>query len=374
MRDLDQLRSDPTGRRFLEEALTFDDPALFLTSLTSPAAADGLSTEHRVYAHQQVYLDYRASVVAKFQTLRTLSDLSPDLRTDFLWIDTDRSGSDKLSLRLYLDGRHGAIPVRLAPSGCESREPRFVATDPLRLCQGVDHMESIIGSIPPASAAALMRLRRLRPLIEAGGTLADLNRRVSDFLLQEVLAFRPHPVLVSELTASGTLTPALNAILNQLPEFVATFNERIGMLRSADIDPKVSPLPEDYLPFFVAAPGDRRRLRPRLVRDGGMHLACVIDGMGGTHCYPLGREELSVDQLVGQVDYSPDVTLPILVNEHYSGMVCGKSSALYLLVFADVMRKVLGMAPIPVLVPAHWDVFPGAFDSLVAAYLDGRTV
>ena len=358
--------------------MTFDDPVVFTGCLKAPAnrsdGGGGLSRERPVYAHQQVYLDYRASVVAKIRVLRTLRDVSSDIRPDFLWIDTDRSGSDKLSLRLYLAGRHGGVPVRLAPVGCEQSEPRFIVTDATRLAEAADRLARIIRSAPGDSGTRLARFEKLRPLIEAGGTLAELSRRLSDFLLDETMWFRPRPVPVSDLIASGELTPALETILNRLPEFVATFNERIRALQALDIEPQVRPLAEDYLPLFMTCPGDGRRLRLRLVRDGDVQLACAVDSTGTPHCYELGRSELSVAELDRQVRWSPDVTLPVLVNDRFSGMVGGRNSALYMLVLREVMRKVLDMAPVPLLVPSDWDVFPGAFDSLFEAYLDGRSV
>ncbi len=358
--------------------MTFDDPAAFLGCLQAPAnrqnEGGALSRERPVYTHQQVYLDYRGSVVAKIAALRTLRDISADIRPDFLWIDTDRAGSDKLSLRLYLAGQHGGVPVRLAPAGSDQSEPRFVVMDPARFAEAADRLERVIRSAPGASAARLARFKKLRQAVEAGGTLADFSRRLTDFLLDATLAFRPQPVLVSGLIAAGELTGALEAILNRLPDFVATFNERIRALEALDIDPKVRPLADDYLPLFMTSAEDGRRLRLRLVRDGGTHLACAVDADGRQRCYELGRRELSMRQLDDYVRWSPDVTLPMLVNDRYSGMVGGKSSALYMLVFGEVMRKVLGMAPVPVLVPSNWDVFPGAFDSLFEAYLDGRSV
>ena len=367
VRDLALLRSQE--RSFLESERTFDDAARFVASLSASGAG-----EPAVYAHQQVYLDYRGSVVAKILALRTLGALSPGIRTDFVWIDTDRCGSDKLSLRLYLESRRGAVPVRLAPAGCEDRETRFVHTDAVRLRQGADHVAGVVQSTPRVGSLRLSRWNQLRPLVEAGGTLADVSRRLTDAMLGRVLGFVPRPVLVSDLAASGDLNRALSTILNRLPEFVATYNARIETLRARDIDPRVKPLADDYLPLFITTPGDQRRTRLRLVRDGRVHLACAVDRAGRSWCYELGRRELSLEGLFGHVDFAPDVTLPIQLNDRYSGVVCGKSSALYLLVFNEVMRKVLDMKPVPILVPPSWDVFPGAYDSLLAAYLDGRRV
>jgi hypothetical protein len=375
VRGLDDLQSTPAGRRLLADEMTFVDPVVFINSLKVPARQEEGSAPCRpVYVHQQVYLDYRASVVAKVALLRTLSDLASDLRPDFLWIDTDRAGSDKLSLRLYLAGRQGGVPVRLAPPGCEPCEPRFIATDPGRLADAADRMERIIRSAPEASGVRLSRFERLRPLIAAGGTLAELSRRLTDFLFDETMAFRPCPALVSELAAAGALQPALDMLLNRLPAFIARFNERIAALQALDIDPHVRPLAEDYLPLFMSSPADDRRLRLRLVRDGGVQLACATDQDGKSYRYELGKGDVSVAALDGQVRWSPDVTLPVLVNDRYSGMVGGKSSALYMLVLRATMLKVLDMTPVPLLVPTAWNVFGGAFDSLLEAYLDGRSV
>lgn len=377
MRTLEILQSTAAGRRFLEQEMTFDDPVAFLDSLQAPAYLHRqatLSAQRPVYVHQQVYLDYPASVVAKIGALRSLRDISSDICPEFLWIDTDRSGSDKLSLRVYLAGQHGRVPVRLAPAGCDQSEPRFIPMDPVRLAAAADRLERIIRSAPGTSGLRLDRFRKLRQFFEVGGTLAELSRGLTDFILDETMSFRPRPVLVSGLIASGELTPALEAILNRIPEFIATFNERIRNLQTLDIDPKIKPLADDYLPLFMTCPEDGRRVRLRLVRDGGMYFACAVDSKGGRCCYELGRHELSMAQLDERVRWSPDVMLPMLVNDRYSGMVGGKSSALYMLVCRDVMQKVLGMAPVPLLVPSNWDVFPGAFDSLLDAYLDGRSV
>lgn len=50
------------------------------------------------------------------------------------------------------------------------------------------------------------------------------------------------------------------------------------------------------------------------------------------------------------------------------------SSALYMLVFRDVMLKIMETPPHPVLVPNQWDVIPGCHDSLLVAYLKGVAI
>ncbi len=359
--------------------MTFVDPVVFLRHLRPPRARSENEDAHHaqdwpVYAHQQVYLDYRSSVVAKIKALRDLRDRSPHVQPDFIWIDTDRAGSDKLGLRLYLPAKHGKAAVRLAPSGCERLEPRFIQMDLARLGDAINRMEQLIRQMPDNSNAELNRFERLRPLLNTSGTLANLSREFTDFLLAETLSFQPRPVLVSSLIASGELRPGLEKILNRQREFVDAFNARIRALQSLDVAPQVKPLPQDYLPLFMSCPRDGRRLRLRLDRVGKTYFACAADSAGGQHRYELGQTNLTMEQLDRHVRWSPDVTLPMLVNDRYSGMVAGKSSALYMLVFRDVMQKVMDTIPLPVLVPANWDVFPDAFDSLVDAYLTGRSL
>jgi hypothetical protein len=266
------------------------------------------------------------------------------------------------------------VPVRLAPTGCERMEPRFIRMDAARLRHSVDRIAQLIRQMPGNGKVGLARFERLRPFLEGGDTLADFSRKLTDLLLAETLSFQPRPVLVSALIASGALTAALETILNRQPDFVAVFNERIRTLQSLGIAPQVKPLPEDYLPLFMPCPIDGSRLRLRLGRAGATYFASATDSGGTEHRYELGHSVLTIDQLDRQVRWSPDVTLPVLVNGRYSGMVAGKSSALYMLVFRDVMRKVMDAMPPPVLVPADWDMFPGAFDSLIGAYLSGRTL
>lgn len=366
MRGLDALLATSEGRRFLAEQGTYDDPETFVGHLRPPAGESGGALP--VYVHQQVYLDYRSSVVAKVLALRQLAAGSAAVRPEFLWIDTDRAGSDKLTLRLYLDGPRGPVAVRLAPARCEQREPRAIALDAGRLAEGLRRLERLILARPDGETA-LARFERLRPLLTADGSLADLSRRLTDAVFEATLDFRPQPVRVSGLIADGSLAQPLAMLLEQRSAFIAAVNARIAALRALDIDPHLQPLAEDYLPLFITSPADGRRLRLRFVQDGRLALAFAVDPAGRQYRYPL--RSLSPAALEGRVGWSPDVTLPLLVARRYSGLVAGRSSALYMLVLGDALRRVLGQAPLPVLVPTAEKVFAGAFDSLFAAHLDG---
>lgn len=367
MRSLADLLSTPAGRALLAEAGSFDDPDAFLRALRPPSDGTGGLP---VFVHQQVYLDYRASVVAKVLALRDLHRRDAATVPEFLWIDTDRAGSDKLSLRLYLESPAGAVAVRLAPPGCERREPRAIRLDAGRLSSAVARIEATLRA-GPGGAERLRRFADLKPLLTAAGSLADLSRRLSAALFTAVLDFEPRPLLVSALIAEGTLTPLLDRIVDRQPAFVAAVNDRIAALRAGDVDPHLKPLPADWLPLFMTGPADGRRLRLRLERDGGLPLAVAADSDGTRHRFPLDR---GLAALGDRLRWSPDVVLPLLLNRRSSGLVAGRSSALYLLVLQPAAEAVLGLRPLPVLVPREWDIFTGAFDSLFAACLDGRRV
>ena len=377
MRGLMALRATRAGRALLEQELIFDDPDEFSALLRPPRfvnAAQFSRHDLPVYVHQQPYLDFRSSVVAKLLALRDLDDRVLNMRSDFIWIDTDRAASDKLGLRLYLPGPHGKVAVRFAPGGCDRHESRFIALDRDRIHEALNRMRQVVSQMPNDRKISLKQFERLKPVLETEGTLADLSLAIAGFLFAEVLSFEPRPVRVSNLIASRSFHTALETILNRQRRFVDAVNARIRHLCAMDVDPQVKPLPADYLPLFMTCPVDSRRLRLRLERDGKTKLACATDSSGREHRLEFGQQGLTLEALDQNAQWSPDISLPMLVNYHYSGMVAGKSSALYMLVFNTAMQEVLSMAPCPVLVPPDFEVFPGQFDSLLYAYLSGNRI
>jgi hypothetical protein len=94
---------------------------------------------------------------------------------------------------------------------------------------------------------------------------------------------------------------------------------------------------------------------------------------GTEHRFHLGSTALSADEVTITGRWSPDVTLPALLNDLFSGVVVGQSSGLYGLVLNELVSKVLGGTPIPMLVPENLgkvlaEEAPG---SLVYDYLTG---
>jgi hypothetical protein len=199
-----------------------------------------------------------------------------------------------------------------------------------------------------------MRIRQLQDSLQASSvkTLAEANLALSSVMLRGSLGFAPPSMLVSQAEGSGLLEPALNDVLSGIDDVVAVFNAEVAALVSADIDPCVHALPEDYLPLHFSCPEDglRRRLAHR--REGADHLAVATCRCGTSYRFHLGAHRLSIAELAATGRWSVDVCLPLFVDGLVSGMVVGRSSASYGLVLNQVATKVLGISPVPLLVPA----------------------
>ena len=68
--------------------------------------------------------------------------------------------------------------------------------------------------------------------------------------------------------------------------------------------------------------------------------------------------------------------MPAFFNDFVSGYVAGKSSALYLLIINDVLQRVLGKTPVPILVPeslGQSNTTPDQVDSLLFSYFNNET-
>ena len=194
------------------------------------------------------------------------------------------------------------------------------------------------------------------------------------WLLREQLAFSPPSAFVSTLAARRLLARTLNDALGAIADVVRVFNHAARELIAADVDPQVRPLPPDYLPLNYSCErcGARRRLR--LERDGADHFAAATCSCGARRQFHLGARTLSLAELEATERWSPDVTLPLYLNDLVSGVVVGRSSVLYGLVLDAVLVHALGRSPIPMLLPADLaDALEarGEADSFLYDYLVG---
>lgn len=377
MRTLPDLLADAAGRELLLESGIHGDPATFLAALATPARrADGAADAPcPIHVHQQPSPDYRRSVVAKLAAAESLRRDRPGcVSVTFVLIDTDRAASSKAATRIAWRDAHGhRRMLKVTPAGTDALEFRHLLVEPPRLARIAAMLEAHVRQSPGDRAAALARLELVRPLLAPAEpmTLGRYAATLGGFLLDAHLGARPRPLMVSGLADAGALGPALSAIMAALDAFVAAFNARVAALQAADVATAVAALPDDYLPLFYSCPVDGARLRLRRRRIGGDLHAVAESRAGRRYAFPLGDRGTSLDALFAAGRWSPDVTLPILLNDRFSGMVAGRSSALYCMVLGATMRTVLTMKPIPVFAPAIPPADAARPDGLLQAWLTG---
>jgi hypothetical protein len=182
------------------------------------------------------------------------------------------------------------------------------------------------------------------------GTLAGAGRSVASFLLARSVEFDAPGVFVSELARWGLLTDRVSVAVARVDDLVIVFNAALESLVARDVDPMVRPLGEDYLPLHYSCPVDGTRQRLRREHRGADRFAVTSCVCGRDYRFPLGGSP-PLGDLLATDRWSVDVTIPLYLNGLASGVVAGQSSALYGLVLNEVVEKVLGEPPIPVLVP-----------------------
>jgi hypothetical protein len=358
MRSVADLLREDAGRQLLADRGVFCDAEEFVRRLRTPTdgalvRALALGSSYPVYVHQQTQVDYPGSVASKFRAavaLQNHRDVSPIA----LWIDTDRAKTASSTIVIW-SGRE-EFRRRLVPHRLRDIETRFIALD-------VDHVRAALTALCdwldlrlPSPSRITMRIR-LSKLVDSLAvptvqTLAEANLAISSLTLRELLGFAPPSILVSRAAGTGMLEPAVDGVLNEIDDFIAVFNTQVAALISADIDPCVHALPDDYLPLHFSCPRDGLRRRLARHREGADHLAVAACRCGTTYRFHLGAHRLSVAELAATGRWSVDVCLPLFVDRLVSGMVVGRSSASYGLVLNQVATTVLGTSPVPMLVPA----------------------
>jgi hypothetical protein len=353
VRALAELMRSSDGGAFLEGHGVFLSEEEFVSRLRPPVRDDlrdvvDLAPGTPVYAAHQLQCDYAPSVTAK---LRTVSEVGRHqaVAPVALWLDMDRTGSNKLSTTIVWPDGGG---VRLAPQRFKEREPRFVPVERSRLEEVAAQLEVWARAADDRGAG-----ERHRPLTEAllageVATLAEANFRLTSAVLRERLRWEVPSVLISDIAGRDLLTAALNAAVAELEGFVAVFNAAVDALATADVDPQVRHLAEDYLPlrYSCSSCGARCTLVHR--RHGADHVAeTTCRSCGTEHRFHLGAGTPSADEVIATGRWSTDVSLPAYLNDLVGGVVVGRSSALYGLVLNEVVTQVLESTPVPMLIP-----------------------
>ena len=334
----------------------------------------GASGKKLICSGQQLYIDYHRSVISKIRTLQEF-EVEPDLFPFFLWMDTDRSGSDNLITKFGWPEDSKKGPIRITPSGVKDIELRFVQLDAAQLRSAISKLETHLRQSNVIRKSAKLKYQELRAFFddERVGLLSDFNYQVTHFLLKKQLGYSPNAVILSEAINRGLITEEVNLVINQLDEVIKVFNASIRSMQEMDIDPQVEIRHQDYLPLFYSCSTDNIRLRLQHVVETGDHFATCTCRCGRTYRFMLGQNTLSISEIASTQRWSPDVLMPAFFNDYVSGYVAGKSSALYLMIINDVLRQVLGKAPVPILVPESLGNLipdPNQVDSLLYDYLN----
>ncbi|HEX9766480.1 MAG TPA: hypothetical protein VGA36_06930 [Nitriliruptorales bacterium] len=380
MRSIADLIGSGEGRHFLEERGVFLDQHGFLDAMAPPARDDlhramGLGESVRTtYVGQQIQCDYAWSVTAKFRMLRDLAADATDVVPLSLPLDMDRAGSSKWSTTLTWPSDLEPLTARLIPHRLSEVEARFAPVDESRLHEVGETVGTWVSSWASAGRAdedLQARYGRFAAALADAGprTLAEVNLDLTSWLLREGLDFEPRTMAVSELAVGGLLQDQLGRVVANIDDVVTVFNEAVDELVTADIDPQVRPRAPDYLPLRYSCPQDgKRRALVRERRGADDFAVANCSDCGTEYRFHLGSGDSSIDDVVATDRWSTDVTLPMYVNDLVSGVVAGQSTALYGLVLNQVIAKVLGGSPVPVLVPRDVGEAPdGAVDSLFFA-------
>jgi hypothetical protein len=361
MQSLNELMKSERGLDFLRERGIFVDSAAFVRSLKVPARASltdllGVRPDcHLVYVGQQACSDYEQSTVRKFEAARDLGRHN-DVVVTMLWHDMYQADAERFGTRILLQGGSKVRGVWLVPRAMGIGEPWLIPVDRVRLQDAMQEFRSWVDNAPCAdrpAARARVKLIADDVLSDDVATLGQVTGAIASRLLREQLGFSPPSTSASTMVTQGLMTDALNDFLANIDAVVTVFNAAVENLIALGVDPQVKQISADYLPLHYSCPHDGIRLRLAHERSGSDHFAVATCRCRTQHRFHLGSGAISLGELQSAGRWSPDVSMPVYHNDIASGWVAGRSTALYGLVFNEVLKKVLGREPIPALVPAR---------------------
>ncbi|MEW5958654.1 MAG: hypothetical protein AB1801_13060 [Chloroflexota bacterium] len=378
MQALTDFLNSARGRHFLESNGVFIDRSAFEEQLQLPAKSDlagqlNQPNKKLICSGQQIYVDYRRSVLSKIEVLQDMAQ-HDGLFGFFLWVDTDRSGSDNLITKFAWPNFSKKGPITIMPARTREIESRFVELDNAVLMSAIDKLETYLRQYAQPKPGAKERFMRLRSLFvdENHHTLSAFNLRLTNFLLADVYGYTPLALMLSDMLTRPAIIAELELFVNNLEPVVAGFNEAVEAISRQGLDPQVTPLDEHYFPLFLSCEVDNQRLRLYHSTEGDEHFAGGRCRCGQTYKFYLGRQELSLAEIIQTGRWSPDVCFPIFFNDRVSGFVAGKSSGVYLMVLNAVMRRALDKTPVPILLPPGLGTAAASLDepdSLIYTYM-----
>lgn len=381
MLKISDLLSSRRGRYYLERNQVYLEKNSFIKELKPPREPGilhllGINTESQVvYMGQQIYADYHFSTMAKIFLLRSLASLENSVVTPLLlWSDTDRAGSDKLMTCIQWPAYPNPITITLAAPGMKNMELRYVTTTPPILSKAFDRLATCLQT-KNADLSSKQRLRHIRHEFTTfdSVSLCDVNHHLTGIFLKGHMAFSPNDVFVSRILDSGLLENKIDQILNRICDFIVIFNEEVARAKRCGVDVKLKMLPDDYLPFHYSCPRDNHRIKLSRKEIGGDQFAVGRCRCGNDLTFFLGSKILSAISITQTRRWSLDVTLPLFLNEFLSGVVLGKSSALYGIILNKVLQYLFYESPIPGIIPdaLATEGCQSRAPSLMVRYLEG---
>lgn len=377
MPTLHKLLSTDSRRHFLESRGVYFEAALFKQYLTPPSSQDliqRLSSKNPllIYTSHPLSADYGylgSSQLIACQQLTT----APEIDGLLFWLNTDcHDANGRVTRLMGLSQRHqnsSAIPFDL-----RWQEIRFAPLQSEELGEAIDNLNQLIVQEPSNRNPGLCRLQELRDvvLIDPPKTLAALNYRLTQFLLQRQLHYFPRSRLASEVMAQGPIIEQINHFLNRRVEAIRAFNAALKELKQEGIGRRLSPIRHDYLPLYYTCPRDSARLKLAHLQEGGNHFAIAKCPCKRTYRFFLGSRSLSITALVKTGRWSWNRCLPLFMNRFVSGYIANPKTAIFGLLLNRVLEQALDQAPVPIyLAPPLKGPPNNVPNSLMYAYLNG---
>jgi hypothetical protein len=357
LKNLADLLSSASGRRLLSEHNIHVSCDEFLTTLKTPKDSAPHMLGRRsgalpVYVHQQPSPDFSQSVVAKFRLLNNLRLMGGDhVEPWYVAIDTDRAASSKSPTRIawHRAGRTEHT-FRLTSPHSKYLEFRNIPVDLDRLRDSWQRIHTQVHrGCPPEME---QRLEEVGPHFFPARTTSygEFSAGLGCFLLKRTLGETTNLLTLSNLQKLPAVTNSICRLLSRRQSFISAYNRKLAVLQSLGFDPGLRLLPPDYLPFFYSCPVDGERMRLSVQRTGLSWAAQGTSRAGRTYRFSLD-DGSNINTLMETGRVSLDITLPVHLSSLFSGLVVGKSSALYCMIMKSAAEESLDEQLCPMIIP-----------------------
>lgn len=180
-------------------------------------------------------------------------------------------------------------------------------------------------------------------------SLVDLNITLSQHLFQNLLGGNKiNYILSSDLFNYDFLENRINRIIINSDEIVESYNDKITYLEKLGVQVPLRYFNYSYIPLNVVCPNDKRRVALKKSDKNKFYYECSC-----------GKNEIFIDshnplKSISKLNWSFDVSLPLLLNSYVSGIVVGESSSIYGIVLNNAIKEVLKETPVSMILPVDY--------------------